>query len=709
MKGTPHGILIVDDSRTNQVLLSGSLDAQGFDLTIAASGPEALQVLEEGRIDLVLLDANMPGLSGYDVLREIRKTHPAGTLPVIIVSASAHRDDVIRALSLGANDFVSWPVDPGILQARVRTQLARKETEDRLGESEQRYALAMWAMRDGLWDWNLSTGAVYYSPRWREMFGTGDVQDGSPADWFNRVHPDDLLTLKQDIDAHLEGGSAYFECECRTKTGDQYLWILFRGIAVRDASGKAVRFAGSATDITSGKMPDSLTKLPGRAFFVDRLNRCLSYAKRQPDFAFAVLFIDLDGFKNVNDSLGHVAGDQLLAEMARRLDNSVRFSDAVGRLESHRANAGSHTVARFGGDEFTILLPHLRDISDSVQVAERIRAAVRQPYEIDGHELYVDASIGIAGGSIDYASAEDILRDADTALYRAKALGKGRYEIFDAKMRERALSRIATESALRAAVGNGQLRVYYQPIVRLDTGALAGFEALIRWLHPERGLLLPAEFVPLAEESPLIVSLGRWVLGEVCRQVAAWRDARLSLNGLRVAVNLSSREFRQADLTEFVAQTLESHRLNGELLELEITESTAMDGADTVVERLSALRNLGISLSLDDFGTGYSSLAYLHRYPIDRLKVDRSFVATLSESNERRSIVRAIVTLASHIGVDVVAEGVSTQDHREILRSMGCLLGQGHLFSWPLGSELATRLVEARTRAEEAGSLPVAG
>ena len=705
---TSHGILIVDDSRTNQALLSGALDAQGFDVTTAASGPEALQVLAQRRIDLVLLDVNMPGLSGYDVLEEIRKTHPAGTLPVIIVSARAHRDDVIGALALGANDFVTWPVDPGILQARIRTQLARKETEDRLGESEQRYALAMWAMRDGLWDWNLSTGAVYYSPRWREMFGTGDVQDGSPADWFDRVHPDDLLTLKQDIDVHLEGGSAYFECECRMKAADEYLWILFRGIAVRDTSGKAARFAGSATDITSGKMPDALTKLPGRAFFVDRLKRCLAYAKQRPDFAFAVLFVDLDGFKNVNDSLGHAAGDKLLAEMARRLDNSVRFSDSVGRMESPRPNEGSHTVARFGGDEFTILLPHLRDISDSIQVAERIRAAVRQPYEIDGHELYVDASIGIAGGSTDYTSAEEILRDADTALYRAKALGKGRYETFDAKMRERALSRIATESALRAAVGNGQLRVYYQPIVRLDTGALAGFEALIRWLHPERGLLLPAEFVPLAEESPLIVSLGRWVFGEVCRQVAAWRDAGLALDGLRVAVNLSSREFRQTDLTEFVAQTLESHRLNGELLELEITESTAMDGADTVVERLSALRNLGISLSLDDFGTGYSSLAYLHRYPIDRLKVDRSFVATLSESNERRSIVRAILTLAGHIGVDVVAEGVSTQDHREILRSMGCLLGQGHLFSWPLGGELATRLVEARTKAE-AGSLSAAG
>jgi len=708
MKNTPHGILIVDDSQASLAVLADSLDAHEFDLTTAASGPEALQILARRRIDLVLLDVNMPGLSGYDVLTRIRQTHPAGALPVIIVSASAHRDDVIKALSLGANDFVSAPVDPGILQARIRTQLARKETEDRLGESEQRYALAMWAMRDGLWDWNLSTGAVYYSPRWREMFGTGDVQDGSPADWFDRVHPDDLLTLKQDIDAHLEGGSAYFECECRMRAVDQYIWILFRGIAVRDTGGRAVRFAGSATDITSGKMPDALTKLPGRAFFVDRLNRCLAYARQRPDFNFAVLFIDLDGFKNVNDSLGHAAGDKLLAEMARRLDSSVRFSDSVGRMESHQASADSHTVARFGGDEFTILLPHLRDISDSVQVAERIRAAVRKPYEIDGHELYVDASIGIAGGSTDYTTAEEILRDADTALYRAKALGKGRYETFDAKMRERALSRIATESALRAAVGNGQLRVYYQPIVRLDTGALAGFEALIRWLHPERGLLLPSEFVPLAEESPLIVNLGRWVFAEVCRQLAVWRDARLSLDGLRVAVNLSSREFRQPDLTEFVAQTLESHRLNGDQLELEITESTAMDGADTVVERLSALRNLGISLSLDDFGTGYSSLAYLHRYPIDRLKVDRSFVATLSESNERRSIVRAILTLAGHIGVDVVAEGVSTPDHREILRSMGCLLGQGHLFSWPLGSELATRLVEARTRSE-AGALPAAG
>src|SRR5688572_13260788 len=368
MKGTSHGILIVDDSRTNQALLSGALDAQGFHLTTAGSGPEALEVLAQGAIDLVLLDVNMPGLSGHDVLKEIRKTHPAGALPVIIVSARAHRDDVIGTLALGANDFVSWPVDPGILQARIRTQLARKETEDRLSESEQRYALAMWAMRDGLWDWNLTTGAVYYSPRWREMFGTGDVQDGSPADWFDRVHPDDLLTLKQDIDAHLEGGSAYFECECRMKAADQYIWILFRGLAARDTNRKAIRFAGSATDITSGKMPDALTKLPGRAFFVDRLNRCLAYAKQRPDFAFAVLFIDLDGFKNVNDSLGHAAGDKLLAEMARRLDNSVRFSDAVGRMESQLANAGAHTVARFGGDEFTILLPHLRDITDSIQV-----------------------------------------------------------------------------------------------------------------------------------------------------------------------------------------------------------------------------------------------------------------------------------------------------------------------------------------------------
>ena len=249
MKNTPHGILIVDDSQASLALLSDSLDAHEFDLTTAASGPEALQVLARRRIDLVLLDVNMPGLSGYDVLTRIRQTHPAGALPVIIVSASANRDDVIKALSLGANDFVSAPADPGILQARIRTQLARKETEDRLVESEQRYALAMWAMRDGLWDWNLSTGSVYYSPRWREMFGTGDVQDGSPADWFDRIHPDDLLTLKQDIDAHLEGGSAYFECECRMKTADQYIWILFRGIAAMVATIRGIAGRRAITDL----------------------------------------------------------------------------------------------------------------------------------------------------------------------------------------------------------------------------------------------------------------------------------------------------------------------------------------------------------------------------------------------------------------------------------------------------------------------------
>jgi predicted signal transduction protein with EAL and GGDEF domain len=477
-----------------------------------------------------------------------------------------------------------------------------------------------------------------------------------------------------------------------------YRWVLTRGLAVRDADGRAVRLAGSFTDITEGKVADVLTSLPNRVLFMDRLVRCIEYGRRRPDFCYAVLFIDLDGFKVVNDSLGHVVGDQLLVGVARRLEHSVRLSDSVGRIgHGSGSDTDRHTVARLGGDEFTILLPDIHDVSDSTRVAERILEALKQPFVLNDHEVYITASIGIVVSATGYTAGDDVLRDADTALYRAKALGKARYELFDAEMRDRAVARLHMETALRRAMERDEFQLYYQPLVRLDRGTLVGFEALLRWEHPEHGLLLPEKFIPLAEETGLIVPLGRWVIAEACRQLAAWRDEGHPIDGLCVSVNLSSREFQQADLVDYVRKVLSDHRLQGQQLEIEITESTAMENADAVVGRLEQLKASGISLSIDDFGAGYSSLGYLHRFPIDKLKIDRSFVARMLEhgDNDGTPIVKAILALAEHIGIDVVAEGIERVEQRDLLRALKCTMGQGYLFSRPAKAADAIHMLRA--------------
>ena len=695
-------VLVVDDDDLNRDMLSRRLALHGYAPTVAASGAEALDLIRQHPFDVVLLDVQMPGMSGVEVLQQIRREKPAGVLPVIMVTAKDRSEDVVEALAMGASDFISKPIDLPIVLARIQTQLVRKQAEDRLRESEERYAVAMAGANDGLWDWKLSTGEIYYSPRWKALFGY-EPEDLTPStrEWFDRVHLQDRDRLQHEIDAHLSGRSSHLEVEYRMRhASGAYRWVLTRGLAVRDSHGRAVRIAGSFTDITEGKVADVLTSLPNRVLFMDRLLRCLEYARRRPDFSYAVLFIDLDGFKVVNDSLGHVVGDQLLVGVARRLEHSVRLTDSVGRLsQGSGPDADRGTVARLGGDEFTILLPHIGEVSDSTRVAERILEALRQPFVLNGHEVYVTASIGIVVSATGYLSGEDVLRDADTALYRAKALGKARYELFDAAMRDRAVARLEMETALRRALERGEFRLYYQPLVRLDRDTLVGFEGLLRWQHPEHGLLLPEKFIPLAEETGLIVPLGRWVIREACRQLAAWRDDGQAIDNFCVSVNLSSREFQQADLVDYVRRILAEYALRGDHLEIEITESTAMENADAVVSRLEQLKASGISLSIDDFGAGYSSLGYLHRFPIDKLKIDRSFVARLLESgdNDGTPIVKAILALAEHIGIEVVAEGIERAEQRDLLRTLKCQLGQGYLFSRPTDAAAAVAMLSARS------------
>jgi diguanylate cyclase (GGDEF)-like protein len=428
---------------------------------------------------------------------------------------------------------------------------------------------------------------------------------------------------------------------------------------------------------------DSLTGLPNRAFLTEKLKSAIERAEQQAGYKFAVLFLDLDRFKNINDSLGHTIGDQLLITIARRLENSVREMD---------------TVARLGGDEFAILLEGIKTSSDPIYMAERVQKELTSPFLLSGHEVFTTTSIGIALSSTGYDHPEDILRDADTAMYRAKESGKACYEVFDKDMHARAVNLLRLETDLRRAIEREEFLVYYQPIVSLESGLLIGFEALARWQHPERGFISPTEFISAAEDTRLIIPLGLWVLREACRQMAQWHWQSPANRSLILSVNLSGKQFTQPDLVERIKQILDETHLDPNCLKLEITESVVMENAEAAISMLVRMKALGVRLSIDDFGTGYSSLSYLHRFPVDTLKIDRSFVNQISVSGENAEIVRTIKTLASNLGMDVVAEGVETLEQMRRLEELECEYGQGYLFSQPLERDAAEVLIERRPR-----------
>jgi diguanylate cyclase (GGDEF)-like protein len=423
---------------------------------------------------------------------------------------------------------------------------------------------------------------------------------------------------------------------------------------------------------------DALTNLPNRALFTDHLKLSIERTKRQPGHHFAVLFMDLDRFKNINDSLGHTYGDQLLVAIAKRLRGCLRQVDIIARL---------------GGDEFAILLDGFADPNDVLRVAEKIQQVISEPLTIDRNEAFTSASIGIALSSTGYERPEDVLRDADTAMYRAKDAGKARHEVFDEVMYARAVSLLNLENDLRRALERQEFLVYYQPIVTLKTGSVCGFEALVRWQHPTRGMISPSEFIPLAEETGLIVPLGQWVLEESCRQMREWQEQSFASGALSVSVNLSGKQLSRADLCHQIKLILERTGLDPRSLKLEITESVVMENADLAINMLKQLRALGVQLSIDDFGTGYSSLSYLHRFPVNNLKIDRSFISRMGLGDENLEIVRTVIMLARNLGMEVIAEGIETKEQLAQLRALSCGFGQGYLFSMPLAAASATALM----------------
>jgi diguanylate cyclase (GGDEF)-like protein len=427
---------------------------------------------------------------------------------------------------------------------------------------------------------------------------------------------------------------------------------------------------------------DSLTGLPNRAMFTELLKAEIESSDRRNGHMFAVLFLDLDRFKNINDSLGHTHGDLLLVAFAERLERTLRPVD---------------TLARFGGDACAILITGMADAADAVRVAQRIQDELSEPFVLDKNSAFATASIGIALSSSGYDRPEDILRDADIAMYRAKENGKARYELFDHGMHARAVSRLQLESDLRQAIENKEFCVYYQPIVSLETGRLAGFEALVRWNHPRRGLVSPADFIPVAEETGFIVPIGQWVLNEACAQVRQWQLDSPSHRTLSLSVNLSARQVAQPDLLDRIKEALATSKLNPHCLKLEITESVVMENAEAAVLMFKQLRSLGVQLSIDDFGTGYSSLSYLHRFPLNYLKIDRSFVMRLTTDNDN-AIVRTISTLARNLGMEVIAEGIETDEQYQQLKMLGCEYGQGFLFSRPVDNNGVEHLLAQDAR-----------
>jgi diguanylate cyclase (GGDEF)-like protein/PAS domain S-box-containing protein len=576
----------------------------------------------------------------------------------------------------------------------INAELEKKSSEDKeelesLAEREERYALVVNSTNDGLWDWDLGANQISFCFRWKKMIGYSQDEIGtSPDEWFKRIHPDDVETVEADVTAHLLGLTPQFQNEHRIRHRDgSYRWILCRGMAVWDTNREAYRMAGSITEITEQKeaeeqllhnaFHDSLTGLPNRILFMNKLKKLLAKVNEE-DYLFAILFLDLDRFKVINDSLGHHIGDQLLIALSQRLNTAIRPGDMVARL---------------GGDEFAIILDRIKSINDATQAANRLQQDLTAPFKLSGHEVFVSASIGISHSLVPYNSPEEFIRNADIAMYRAKENGRGSFELFDIGMQERVTERLQLEIDLRRALSHKEFQMHFQPIISLENWRIMGFEALIRWKHPENGFISPLKFIPIAEETGLIIQIGQWVLLESCKQIRLWQEKYPSNPPLTISVNLSGIQFCDPNLIPSIKEILAETNLDASCLKIEITESAIIENIDAATDILNKLKELGIKISLDDFGTGYSSLSYLHRFPIDTLKIDRSFVMAMNMS-KNAEIVSTILTLAKNLGMDVIAEGVETREQMIQLTGMKCEYVQGYMLSKPMDGESMGKLIE---------------
>jgi len=568
-----------------------------------------------------------------------------------------------------------------------------------LARSAERMELAVRGSRDGLWDWDLATDRVFFSPRWKQLLGLDENDAGdTPQEWFRRVDVDQVADLRQRLGRLRAGQDPHLSIQLKMlHTDGEQRWMLCRAAVSRNDRGEAVRLSGSLTEISELKAAqdelmllahhDRLTGLPNRERFLKELQGALRRNRDDPSFHFAVLFFDFDRFKTVNDGLGHPVGDALLVSIAERFRAHLRHND---------------TAARFGGDEFVILLNGTAGIDETRLAAERLLTALARPHRLGTHDVVSTASIGVVTDGLGHDNAADVLRDADAAMYKAKAAGKNNHCFFDQQMHDAAIDRLRTENDLRAGLED-QLEVYYQPIVTLSDGRPVGFEALVRWNHPTRGLIAPDRFIPMAEETGLIVPLGARVLREACRQLAAWDRGPWLGRPPGMSVNCSKRQLLDPGFTELVRDVLKRTGLPAGRLTLEITETAVMENPEDIARVMAEVRAMGVRLAMDDFGTGHSSLSCLHEFPINSVKMDRSFVSRMNRDASFAAVAQSIADLGLNLKLDIVAEGIEEPLQQERLRAMGCLYGQGYLFARPMTADDATRYLEAGADASRVG------
>jgi diguanylate cyclase (GGDEF)-like protein/PAS domain S-box-containing protein len=573
-----------------------------------------------------------------------------------------------------------------------------------LRTSEERFRIAAASAGDVIYEWEIGGDAVVWFGDIDGLLGHAPgAFPRTHAAWMAALHPDDRDRAAAALRGHMDDGEPYVVEYRIARSDGRWLYWTDRGSAVRDAAGKALRLIGAISDITARKeavdrirhdsLHDALTGLPNRALFRERVERCIHRSRFDSTFKFAVLFLDLDRFKVVNDSLGHAAGDMLLTTVASRLQHGVRAADCVATGRNSGAGSDGNTVARMGGDEFTLLLEGVGEEA-AVRVAERLLRELTLPIDFGGHEIFTGGSIGVVPDGSGYSSAKDLLRDADVAMYHAKSAGRGTYAVFNGSMHQAAVNRLKLESELRRAVERRELVLFYQPIVSLSTREVLGFEALIRWRRDGR-LISPGEFIPVAEDTGLIVPIGNWALREACRQLHAWRQRHGHLPELFVSVNLSRKQLADRAIVGKIRDAIAAADVPPSSIKLEITESALMEDAEAALPLLAEIQSLGVKLQMDDFGTGYSSLGCLHRFPLHGLKIDRSFVATTSARRDYAAVIQAIITLARNLGIEVVAEGVETADQVALLQALDCEFGQGYYFSRPVPPEEAQDMLPA--------------
>ena len=673
-------VLAVDDDEAIRLLMRNALESEGYAVEEAGNGREALDVFENTHPDIVLMDVTMPVMDGFAACEKMRQLSGGNRVPILMVTGLDDYDSINKAYDSGATDFVTKPINWLVLRHRIRYILRANQAIDDLYISKAQLARTQHIARMGTWDWNVRTNQFHWSAEVYRIFGLEpESADETYKTFLNMVRPDERERVGKTI---YNGLSDKKHCSLEYKivlSDGSERTIYQEGKVSVDENGEPVRIMGTIQDITERKEAeqkieflahyDSLTELPNRLLFKERLGKALADARRY-NRKGAVLFLDLGNFKNINETFGHYIGDELLKIVARRIKDCLR---------------GNDTAAHLGGDNFGIILEDIQDVQDGALVARRLLNILKQVIVLNTNEFYLSTSIGISVYSPDGNNVETLMRNADAAMSRAKELEKNTYQFYTADMNAKAFERFALETGLRKAIERNELRLHYQPEVDLRSGSVIGVEALIRWQHPDMGLISPMEFIPLAEETGLIGSISEWVLRTACTQNKAWQ--RAGYPEIRVSVNLSASQFKSQKLLEMIANILKETEFNANLLELELTESTLMEEAEASISTLDNLNRMGIYISIDDFGTGYSSFSYLKRFPINTLKIDRSFVHEVTADSDDAAIVTAVTTLAHSLNLKVVAEGVETKEQLEILKNLECDIVQGFHISRPVPAD----------------------